>query len=226
MAVCANAQNPSTGSQRIVHGFVIDKNGNPIPGAEVMSTGGGESTVTDADGSFSLQVSRFIKTLTATYTGMQSRKLKVKPDQQELVFEMKPHNLRPWFLNIYGSVGIEPNERQSFGESGLMFGRLGKWGYYAKAGADFYGGADITIGAINRLGKTSSYIYWGAGYGMVDYADSYYYWDEYDIFPGMAVDLGFIFKTARHFNFTVGYTLKTDFEDSNHCIQVGLGYVF
>ncbi|WP_417471148.1 carboxypeptidase-like regulatory domain-containing protein, partial [Leyella stercorea] len=39
-------------STRIIKGAVVDKNGNPLPGATVEATNGAESTTVDADGTF------------------------------------------------------------------------------------------------------------------------------------------------------------------------------
>ena len=65
-------------STKEVKGVVIDKNGNPLPGAKVQATGGAETAVTDADGTFNIEVSRWLKSLTATYPGMISKKAKLK----------------------------------------------------------------------------------------------------------------------------------------------------
>ncbi|MBD5373784.1 MAG: carboxypeptidase-like regulatory domain-containing protein [Bacteroides sp.] len=253
---------------KAVKGYVIDKNGNPIPGAEVMAPGGGESAITDSDGSFHMNVHPLLKKLSATYDGMTTKTLKIKPDK-DLVFRLKKERVRPAFLNVvhafsYNMHGYYDNSAPAWG---IMAGMLGKWGFYGKGVSDWEGNFSVTFGVIKSIYKRTTYIYAGAGYGMADRESYYEYynprynshynsttgqyeytggWDhdwEYDYRPGIASDFGFIFKTGRHFNITIGYNIirtfpfkgynaATDRNDrtygSNyvHGAQLGLGYVF
>lgn len=223
-------------NQRTAKGYVIDNNGNPIAGAEVMATGGGETTITDADGSFRLTVSPFLKSITATYTGMGSKKLKTRFDK-DMIFRMKPKT-GGWFIDAVGLGSIGGGIPG--GGGGLMGGYLGKWGGYAKVTLDSEVCPNITAGVIKSFSRVV-YGYLGLGYGqVVDYYEgyrSYYnyytdtyqysYYDEYWYYDGMAFDLGVIFKTSRHFNFSVGVTFATDFADSYRtAFNLGVGYVF
>lgn len=231
-------------NQRTVKGFVIDNNGNPIAGAEVMATGGGETAITDADGSFSMTVSPFLKTITATYTGMGSKKLKTKFDR-DMIFRMSPKN-DYWFLNAVGIVST--GEGFTGGGGGLMGGYLGKWGGYLKATIDNCLMQDdpkvptITLGVIKSF-SNKVYGYLGVGYSQTVFEQSYYYsysyysyfydtynygsyWDwETHTENAVAVEVGCIFRTSRHFNFTVGYTLAAN-DYIRHTVNVGAGYVF
>lgn len=72
---------------RVVTGAVIDKYGNPIPEARVEATGGAENTLTNADGTFSIEVSQWLKSLTVSYPGMGKVVKKIKPGK-EILFKM------------------------------------------------------------------------------------------------------------------------------------------
>lgn len=211
-----------TSSTRTIHGVVIDKNGNPIPGAEVMATGGAETTITDADGTFTLEIPRFLKRVTARYAGMEDKKL--KPDfYGEMVFEMSPDKYgKPvWFVNAAPSFGVQED---SFSFD-LMAGRLGKWGYFAKVGYrwafyDYYtdygydttsdSGIVVTAGAIKHIYKPFN-LYLGGG--IATEAD--------DIIP--AIDFGFMFRLGKHFDVTLDYRALWDWDFQ---VGFGVGYVF
>ena len=231
---------------REVKGYVVDKNGNPIPGAEVMATGGGESVITDSDGSFKMNVHPLLKKMTASYSGMVTKKLNTNFNS-DMIFRLKPEKLNPWFLNVnagvvFGKYWSWPDYRETHinGSIGIMTGRLGKWGFYGKAVSevDMAEKASLTFGAIKSINKQSTFLYAGLGYG-------------YFMGSGMSADLGFIFRTSRHFNISIGYNLVKCFEKFEYCedyyydyengidrsiwkmyspmshaIEIGFGYVF
>lgn len=213
---------------RDVFGYVIDKNGNPIVGAEVIATGGGESALTDADGSFRLSVHPYLKSLTASYAGFQNKTLKTRFGT-DMIFTLKPQNMHPGFLNVLGGVNI--NDYEAMGNLGLMGGQLGNWGWYAKGTMTIYDAGvsafTITGGVIKNLYRMKSFLYLGAGFGRSVH-DSYYYYgyDEYDYADGVAFDLGYMFRPSKHFNINIGLTIPTDFDNVNFIPQVGVGYVF
>lgn len=212
---------------RIVKGFVVDKIGNPIPGAEVMTPGGGESVLTDSDGSFNISVHTLLKKLTATYDGMTTKTLKIKPDKN-LVFTLKKEPKYSAFLNAV--LGYS-HDKSAYYENtislGLMSGMLGKWGFYCKAFYDYNDGFCVTAGVVKSIFHRTIFIYAGAGYGTKelkythDYYDPYYKYNyftnsyeggwsysyEWGYHPGISSDFGFIFKTGSHFNLTIGYNL-------------------
>lgn len=229
---CVGAAVAMAQTTKVIRGAVIDKNGNPLPGAIVEATGGAENVTADADGTFSMEVPFWLKTLTARYAGMKDKKLKLKGDN--LLFRMKPDNGGKWFVNFIGSYVSDSGH--AGGRVGLMGGYMGNWGGYAKVmptiGLASDGVPSVTLGVIKRLYKPL-HLYWGLGFVPVEqiysYSYSYYssssYYDEYWD-PGMAVDLGLLFKVAKHFNINVGYTFNTEFESYAHEAHLGFGYAF
>lgn len=220
-AIGANAQNT-----KVVTGAVIDKNGNPLPNALVEATGGAESVTTDADGSFSIEVPVWLKSLTAKYAGMKDKKIKIN-DNSRLIFEMKP-TTGAWFLDAAYSLNFGDI---TFSRAGLMGGYLGNWGGYAKVIFPFGDEIDdatpaATVGAIKRIAKPA-YVYLGGGYTNVwgkYYYDTGYY--EKDCESGYIIEGGAIF-TFNKVNFSIGYAFSSSsccYE--NHSVQLSVGYCF
>lgn len=241
-AICVSAQV----EQKSVRGVVIDTNGNPIAGAEVMATGGGSSAITDADGSFTLSVSPYLKTLTATYAGMVSKKMKVKFDK-DMIFNLRSEWRSRGFISLIGNVNYNDYWSESSpitGGVGLMGGLLGKWGVYGKASGTNIMEISVTAGIIKRIVRTA-YFYFGVGYGSVPI--QVYNWEYYDSYnvdnygtsdmritstwtettPGFATDLGFIIRPARHFGVLVGFTAATNFDGPFRIgVDAGVVYIF
>ncbi|MBD5326371.1 MAG: hypothetical protein HDS04_06810 [Bacteroides sp.] len=225
---------------KTVKGYVLDTNGNPIAGAEVMPTGGGTSAITDADGSFTMNVHPYLKTLTATYAGMGSKKLKVSYDN-DMVFRMKSAWRTRGFICLMGNLGFNGayttyGHALPIGGGGVMGGVLGKWGAYGKVTyGKREGHADITatVGLIKGCAP-SFYVYLGVGYGSLAGDPEYIGTDEYGVEKfnfktnnGAACDLGFIIKPSKHFTFSIGATLSTAFGyDYKIGADIGAGYVF
>lgn len=211
---------------REVSGAVIDKNGNPLPGAKIEATGGAESTVTDADGTFHIEVSRWLKSLTATYPGMSKKKMKLGY-QNEMLFEMKPAVNLQWFVNLQGQY----DPAYANGGVGVMFGQVGKWGWYARILQDVVGykgnselGAPaVSVGVIKRI-IPNLFGYTGLGYGT-GYELEYYY-DEYHVEPAANVDLGLI-ACFKHICLNLGLSLRAGPEpEIGLGINLGVGYAF
>lgn len=233
-------------STRIIKGAVVDKNGNPLPGATVEATNGAESTTVDADGTFSLEVSRWLNTATARYAGMRKKTLEVQDG--DMVFRLSPKYEMDWFLNVVaGVVNMDsyafktdvPNTTYSLG---LMGGFLGKnWGGYTKLlwtpNSSFAmepAVPTVTIGATKRV-LSFMHAYAGVGYGKVNGADkeSYYRTPSGGILyeyvsnnDAMAFDLGVIFRVKNHISTNVGISYVTDFDQKNFYFSAGVGYVF
>lgn len=233
-------------STRIIKGAVVDKNGNPLPGATVEATNGAESTTVDADGTFSLEVSRWLNTATARYAGMRKKTLEVQDG--DMVFRLSPKFEMDWFVNVVsGVVTMDsynfytdvPNTTYSLG---LMGGFLGKnWGGYTKllwtpnsSFASEPAVPTVTIGATKRV-FSFMHAYAGVGYGKVNGADkeSYYRTPGGDILyeyvsnnDAMAFDLGAIFRIKNHISANVGISYVTDFDQKNFYFSAGVGYVF
>ena len=198
----------SAQSTRQVRGAVVDKkNGNPLPGAKVEATGGAESTVTDADGTFTLEVSKWLKTLTATYPGMNKKKENI--ESSEIIFEMMPKQKMTWFVDVVGNVSYSTEVRPSLttGGMGLMFGQIGKWGWYGRFSCDFHG--PTTYERHNyRLDPGTNdehYVYWDKENKIItDYSSSgsyyngnyrendklYYDEEEKNLSPGFTIAVG------------------------------------
>lgn len=234
-------------STRIIKGAVVDKNGNPLPGATVEATNGAESTTVDADGTFSLEVSRWLNTATARYAGMRKKTLEVQDG--DMVFRLSPKYEMDWFLNVVsGVVTMEryarntnvPNTTYSLG---LMGGFLGKnWGGYTKLlwipNSSFVSEPSVptvTIGATKRV-FSFMHAYAGAGYGKVNvvYGETFKipssdeelsYYDSWNK-DAMAFDLGAIFRVKKHISANVGISCVTDFDQTNFYFSAGVGYVF
>lgn len=227
-------------STRIIKGAVVDKNGNPLPGATVEATNGAESTTVDADGTFSLEVSRWLNTATARYAGMRKKTLKVQDG--DMVFRLSPKSEKSWFLNVITGVvtldrtdddyDMRPNTTFTIG---LMGGFLSNWGGYAKllwglnaSVIEETAVPTVTIGATKRL-FSFMHAYAGVGFGMVhqvasDGMYSYNYYNRDD--PGMAFDLGAIFRVKNHISANVGISYVTAFRQNNFYFSAGVGYVF
>lgn len=251
MFFVAMAQTETT---KKIHGAVVDKNGNPLPGAVVSATEGAETTLVNADGTFELEIPVWLKSVSASYAGYNTKKL--KPSfVSDMVFQLKKDNHRYGFLNALGGVALYNGEAAP--SMGLMGGILGNVGFYAKIGfsintlpsyigssgfeeyyfdADEYGFTSI-VGITKRLYK-NLYAYLGVGYARVlndEYWVEYFEINEHRYYSyskeyannGMAFDSGLLCMIGRHFNVTVGYTHTTDFEGYWNCIpNVSLGYVF
>lgn len=233
----------SAQTTKTIKGAVIDKNGNPLPGAQIEATGGAETTTVDADGTFSMEVPIWLKSVTASYPGMKNKKLKVSND--DMIFTMSNKDARQWFIEGVGGITIKDrmNDAPTFG---LMGGFLGNWGGYARLSlvmesSDTHSDAVLptaTMGAIKGLVK-NFYLYFGGGYSTIGigsgeyyfYYGNYYYYDDSGNYAhhcsAGTVDLGLIYKPINHLVVSLGYTIKSDFDGYwNHDIMAGVGYAF
>ena len=235
----AAAQNSKTYT-----GFVVDKNGNPVVGAEVMAPGGGASAITDSDGSFKIEVPFLLKKLTASYTGMKDKSLKLG-ESSNLVFKMKA--LKKWtgFISFVGNIGVMMEHDEYFRDdsdvlynyddkyislgAGIMGGQIGQlsnWGWYVKGMGytgiySYIGVASLTAGAIRKLGA-NAHLYFGGGAAYV-YSDF-----------GYSIDLGTIINVGDHVNIIAGLnyansTIKYDTSKDKYNLinlNIGVGYTF
>lgn len=214
-------------STKEIRGFVIDKNGNPIPGAKVQATGGAEMTVTDADGTFSMEVSKWLKSLTATYPGMKSKKAKLK-EQNAVIIKLTKNN-NQWFVQ-----GIAQYEwSHSVPSLGVMGGMLGNWGWYGKAVIDLtkpsksgyesyvHGISWSASGGVVKHLYDKFYLYAGAGLGSsrhfythsITYSN--YISSDFlaysDLSFGLILDAGLIYQYKK-LNFNIGFSYSSDFD--------------
>lgn len=72
---------------KIITGKVVDKTGEPLPGALVSATGGAETVATEADGTFTIEVPVWLKNLTASYAGHFETTQSVKK-KKEVTFKL------------------------------------------------------------------------------------------------------------------------------------------
>ena len=218
-AVAANAQ-----TTRVITGAVVDKNGNPLPNALIEATGGAETVTTEADGTFSIEVPIWLKSLTVQYAGLSTKKVKIE-NTNNVIVEMKEKFIENWFVD---AVYTPTFGEVTYHRLGVMGGFLGNWGAYAKVLIPFGEDIDsyvpsVTVGAIKRIGQIPLYAYWGVGYSPAWEYD-FYYWPYYN--DGAMFDIGAIYKIKR-INFGLGYSIATDFCGStNHSVQISVGYCF
>lgn len=212
-SIVAVAQNT-----RVIKGAVVDKDGNPLPGAVVEATNGAESTVVDADGTFTLEVPIWLKSITAKYAGMNEKKLKT--NRNDYVFYMSKKNSH-WFANLCYGAGFGDDY---YNRIGVMAGYYASWGAYARLMPSLETGIPtFTIGVMKNI-KNRVIPYLGFGLGTeLDYHDSYYhdyYWDD-DI-TGQ-VDIGALVNVSSKIHINVGYSINFDADSE---LIVGVGYTF
>ncbi len=98
-AIGTQAKEKADTVMRTVTGIVTDENGTPLPGALIESPDKNFSTTTDADGTFSLQVSLKTKSLKATYPGLPSKKEKLKKRKEpteHVAFILSKKKMKAW----------------------------------------------------------------------------------------------------------------------------------
>lgn len=248
MLLMTGATVVSMAQTREIKGAVIDKNGNPLPGARVEATGGAENTVTDADGTFSLEVSQWLKSLTVSYPGMRDKKMNIR-NKSNVLLTMHQNDTH-WFANAIYQYDL--NLKNS--SVGIMGGQaFDKWGWFVKAYYDigeidddddenvsYYGsyyknddkkvgsGFGISGGFTKRIADPIS-LYFGLG-GCKFYDIHHAYVDEE---VGAIADLGIIAKFS-HISANVGFSYRRLIhgffdDDTDHDgigIHVGVGYAF
>lgn len=209
------------GQIRTIKGTVIDKKtGNGLPGAEVSVMGGAESTVTDADGSFTIDAGWYAKKLTTRYAGMRTKNTPIRGNN--VLVEMKKQSTGNWFLSFQtgcmvgaaSEYNINDYYSRARGTFGLMGGYLGKWGGYLKettAITDDGAAFSLIIGATKRIFPwMHASVGFGGGLGFQEeyqYCTKYSY-DNYnysDIWGTVGFEIGLIFKFAKHFTANIHY---------------------
>ena len=120
-------------AQNTVSGTVTDKKGNPIPGAKVEIKGGTESTITELDGTFTLETKIPAQKVKVYYVGMQSKEQKVKPNMLIKMSDSNWWREKPdkyqWLIGAQTALPDCEDIKPSFG---LMLGRVKKIGWYVK----------------------------------------------------------------------------------------------
>mgnify|MGYP002622045368 CR=1 FL=1 len=231
-ALCAMSMMAQT--TKVVKGAVIDKNGNPLPGAVVEATGGAETTTVDADGSFEMEVPLWLKSITAKYAGMADKKQKLRNGSNDnLVLKMTSAYPSGWFVSLVGGFNsnIHYYDERAYGRLGVMGGRLGNWGFYGKITPTLAHGADgipaVTVGGIKHLTK-GTYLFLGAGIAPKPEHYNDYGYDDYDGYDSAILfDLGVIVTIKSRFTITYGCTFGIDFDGiPEPGSLIGFGYLF
>lgn len=211
---------------RVIKGAVVDKNGNPLPGAVVEATNGAESTVVDADGTFSLEVPIWLKSITAKYAGMRDKKLST--NRNDHVFYMSKKTQGHWFANLsYGACLDE--DATYYSRIGVMAGYYASWGAYARIMPSTVSGVpSFSVGVMKNI-KNKVIPYLGLGLTEGLYYESYYsYYSHYfyEYWDGEItgqVDIGALVNVSSKFHINVGYSINFEL---NHEFIVGMGYTF
>lgn len=238
---CAGAQMQTT---RTITGMVVDKNGNPLSGAEVRAEGGAETVYTNADGSYSIEVPVTLKKLTASYTGLRDQKLSTTASPN-VIFTLKPVKTTHGFVNLVGGaskvLGGEMTVDGMIPQAGVMGGAYRSWGGYFKIVMGFAGPKPgnawnehfgqmplMTGGVIKRISQNFNILV-GAGagvnYNLDVYGTEYFNRPEdsyLDIYPesswAAAGEIAFMY-VHRKINIIAGVTYVSpcfDTWDSSH----------
>jgi hypothetical protein len=231
---------------KIITGAVIDKNGNPVPGATVKATGGAETVVVDADGTFSIEVPVWLKSLTASYPGLGETKMKTNALNQ-MVITLKSRNRTYGFVNLVGQYRTTVGSDFKIpvqGEFGFMGGAYRSWGGYLKVvircvgtGIETrYDGYErfeplptTTFGAIKRITPNFN-VFFGGGvgfnYGGYDWMNS---GNEKEETPANlegsvtgAVEVGGMWKFCNKLNATFGVSYICPSEDTSNSGNLGI----
>lgn len=223
-------------STRVIKGAVVDKNGNPLPGAVVEATNGAESTVVDADGTFSLEVPIWLKSITAKYAGMRDKKLST--NRNDHVFYMSKKTQGHWFANLSYGACID-DDGYYYSRIGVMAGYYASWGAYARIMPSTVTGIpSVSVGVMKNI-KNRVIPYLGLGlteglYYKPEYTNSWYSsfsdsWHTYT-YGGYwcgditgQVDIGVLVNVSSKFHINVGYSINFE---PNHEFIVGMGYTF
>lgn len=168
-------------AQDTVNGVVVDKKGNPLPGVKIEVPGTGIQTISDLDGTFTLDRSGIgKKKLVATYAGMNQQKKKIKDGmrikmQEAGWFRQEPEKWNTFVNFILGVPTFPAWDRpkddpalplHDYLSYGLMIGRVKKFGYYVKFNSNFRFGYSEPYGD-QELIKKLSMSYWSATAGGI-----------------------------------------------------------
>lgn len=213
-------------AQNTVSGTVTDKKGNPIPGAKVEIKGGTESTITELDGTFTLETKIPAQKVKVYYVGMQSKEQKVKPNMLIKMSDSNWWREKPdkyqWLIGAQTALPDCEDIKPSFS---LMLGRVKKIGWYVKGvyskvpdtdgsmeAEDYYAHWltgkikqsywNATAGFIARL-WSPVHVYVGAGYSNRKVAwetfDGSYVKYEPDCYYGAVIECGLMLKVKKFF---------------------------
>lgn len=203
-------------------GTIIDKYGNPIPGAVVMATGGADNTTTDMDGNFVYDIPLYLESVTVKYPGMFSKRVSLNKKNEyhndKLIVKMKSKS-GVWFAE--GLIGYSTPDQAHFG---IMGGYLGNWGGYFKAtvSTDPFGSG--IVGVTKSIGN-DFYFHLGTGIGGYSYHEDRGYYQR-SRNTGHAYDFGIIKLYNNRMTTSFSITPITNYRTIGCNVSVGVGYAF
>lgn len=240
-------------AQDSVTGTVVDRKGNPVPGAKVELQGSGESVITELDGTFRIETSSFLdlkSQVQVTYVGMQPKCQRVTTDMVVKLSKTTWWNAKPekmsWLVSAQVAFPESGAKNPSFG---AMLGGVKEWGWYVKGifsssqstdmessieeltywttGIEKRSYSAFTAGVIRRL-NCPIYAYLGVGYASRKVAwelsdNTYAEIADYTK-SGAVIDLGLMLK-VRWFSINGGLMWDT-YGDSKVSGNLGIGVCF
>jgi hypothetical protein len=102
-------------AQRTISGTVSDAGGETLIGASILVKGTSTGTITDFDGTYSLEVPEGATTLVFSYTGYSSCKIFAAPKASRAHTSISPNRCPPncalppngcWVINEYGPIDL------------------------------------------------------------------------------------------------------------------------
>ncbi|MBM1106539.1 TonB-dependent receptor [Aurantibacter crassamenti] len=91
--------------QQQVNGTVLDQNGQPLPGANILEKGTTNGTQTDFDGNFSIQIGSQNATLMVSYLGFVTKEIEVSNQSHlDITLEEDANNLDEVVVVGYGTM--------------------------------------------------------------------------------------------------------------------------
>lgn len=221
LSVALNAQTTKT-----LNGAVIDKYGNPIPGAVVSATNGAENTIVESDGTFSYEVPIWLESITVECPGMHKKKVKLNSSTfagGQVVVKLRPKN-GSWFVG--GQLGMNIGRNLS-ADFNVMGGYIGNWGGYGRIAVSHRGTFYNVLGVTKHI-KGKWYGMAGTFWGFCD--GRYWKYNHYEYYPNWDVaqvwDIGVLYAFSKHMHFTANVTPITNYSNINVHLSVGIGYTF
>jgi TonB-linked SusC/RagA family outer membrane protein len=156
-----------------INGLVQDDDtGEPLLGATVMLTDGSEGTITDFEGKFTLKIPEESKRITVSYTGYQSRNIKLETGKVEYVIQLSAgEQLEEVIIVGYGDMRKSDltgsvsklsediqTARQYSGVDELLQGRIAGVNVSSNAGSP-NGAVSVSIRGTNSLRGNNEPLY-------------------------------------------------------------------
>lgn len=234
-----------------VYGTVVDKNGEPLPGAKVSIIGQSHSAFTDIDGRFNIKCQAGAKKIRVSYPKLRDVKRKIHPDMSISIgrsWRQVPERYQ-WFFGPSIGVGVakanmeiilpsqygphrDAYDKTHFGSNiSIMTGRVKAVGWYLKGffTPDLnrtYSSEGIIIGGMLRLGcPLHLYIGGGASNTKFSKVPSKFSYDTFSY----QVDMGLLFRLRDNIGINCSMNIGTE-KKGNYLtgsfLNLGLLYFF